>query len=149
MRHDVDRLLEELWRDAAVRDAMRALAARDADLFASFLSAVVNDLMYLFKDALERLADIKALEDAMGDARAWAALPAADRDDKTRFLENQKRMARSYMGLSVTTLRMLGTFAGDAATAAPFMRQPLLVRFFGWGEGFGACFLMLFSSPPL
>lgn len=36
-------------------------------------------------------------------------------------------MAKSYMSLSLTTLRMLTTFAGDAATAAPFLRQPLLV----------------------
>jgi hypothetical protein len=36
-------------------------------------------------------------------------------------------MAKSYMSLSITTLRMLDMFAGDAATAAPFMKQPLLV----------------------
>ena len=47
----------------------------------------------------------------------------------------QKRMAKSYMGLSITTLRMLDTLAGDAATAVPFMRQPLLVRAAGGTTG--------------
>lgn len=37
-------------------------------------------------------------------------------------------MAKSYMGLSITTLRMLDTFGSDEATAAAFMAQPLLVR---------------------
>lgn len=45
----------------------------------------------------------------------------------------QKRMAKSYMSLSITTLRMLTTFAADAATAEPFLRQPLLVG--AWGKG--------------
>ena len=49
----------------------------------------------------------------------------------------QKRMAKSYMGLSITTLRMLDTLAGDAATAAPFMRQPLLVCAAGGTTGWG------------
>jgi hypothetical protein len=45
-------------------------------------------------------------------------------------------MAKSYMGLSITTLRMLDTFASDAATAAPFLRQPLLARGHVFGAGF-------------
>jgi len=49
MRHDIDLLLEELWRDAACRDAIRAVAARDEGVVLEFLSAVLNDLMYLFK----------------------------------------------------------------------------------------------------
>ncbi|KIY92982.1 Ubiquitin conjugation factor E4 [Monoraphidium neglectum] len=132
MRHDIDLILEELWRDAACRDAIRAVAARSEGVLSEFLSAVLNDLMYLFKDSLERLADIKTMEDSAADKKSWEALSSAEREDKSHFLENQargawtKRMAKSYMGLSITTLRMLDQFAGDAATAAPFMKQPLL-----------------------
>jgi hypothetical protein len=49
MRHDIDLILEELWRDAACRDAIRAVAARSEGVLSEFLSAVLNDLMYLFK----------------------------------------------------------------------------------------------------
>jgi len=54
-------------------------------------------------------------------------------------------MAKSYMALSTTTLRMLDTFAGDGATAVPFMKQPLLVGggvggVLFWGGGVGEVF---------
>jgi hypothetical protein len=93
MRHQIDQILEELWRDDRCRECIRqhatasaAVAAAAAaggpnpaaaaagsagvpgGLFAGFVSAVLNDLMYLFKDSLERLADIKQIEDSKADA---------------------------------------------------------------------------------
>lgn len=88
MRHQIDQLLEELWRDERCRASMRTIAAaaaadggasaaaapgassgvNDTTLFPAFISAVLNDLIYLFKDSLERLADIKTIEDSRADA---------------------------------------------------------------------------------
>jgi hypothetical protein len=89
MRHQIDQILEELWRDDRCRECIRQHATASTaaaaaaggpnaaavgpggvpgGLFAGFVSAVLNDLMYLFKDSLERLADVKQIEDSKADA---------------------------------------------------------------------------------
>jgi len=85
MRHEIDLLLLELWQDERCRACIKQQAAAAAaaaaaagasssnssggGLFAAFVSAVLNDLMYLFKDSLERLADIKQIEDSKKDTK--------------------------------------------------------------------------------
>lgn len=95
-------------------------------LFAGFVSAVLNDLMYLFKDSLERLADIKQIEDSKADAAAWAALAEDVRADKEAFYRGQQRTAGGFMALARTTLELLNTLSGDAVIARTFLQQPLL-----------------------
>jgi hypothetical protein len=80
MRHQIDQILEELWRDERCRECIRqhatasaaAAAAGSGDapggVFATFVKAVLADLMYLFKDSLERLASMKQIEDSKADA---------------------------------------------------------------------------------
>jgi hypothetical protein len=86
MRHEIDELLLELWQDERCRACIKQLAgavaaaaaaagsssgdsgSSGAATFAGFVSALLNDLMYLFKDSLERLADIKQIEDSKKDA---------------------------------------------------------------------------------
>lgn len=42
-------------------------------MFADYVGAVLNSLMYLLKDSLERLADIHDLEAAMANTAMWDA----------------------------------------------------------------------------
>ncbi len=44
----------------------------DGGLFSSFISAVLNDLIYLFKDSLERLMDIATIEASQADKQVRA-----------------------------------------------------------------------------
>ena len=85
MRHDIDLLLLELWRDAPCKEAIRKQAAAagggggsrggseggggGGEVFSGFVAAVLNDLIYLFKDSLERLADIRQIEQSKADAK--------------------------------------------------------------------------------
>jgi hypothetical protein len=81
MRHQIDQILEELWRDERCRECIRQHATASAaaaaagpeggvpgGVFAKFVKAVLDDLMYLFKDSLERLASMKQIEDSKADA---------------------------------------------------------------------------------
>ena len=79
MRHEIDLLLLELWQDTRCRSCIKqqattAAAGGGGGLFASFVSAVLNDLMYLSKDSLERLADIKQIEDSKKDTKVGPAI---------------------------------------------------------------------------
>lgn len=77
MRHEIDLLLLELWQDERCRACIKqqaaaaaaATAGAEAGVFQDFVSAVLNDLMYLFKDSLERLVDIKGIEDSKKNAK--------------------------------------------------------------------------------
>ncbi|KAF6265753.1 ubiquitin elongating factor core-domain-containing protein [Scenedesmus sp. NREL 46B-D3] len=142
MRHQIDQILEELWRDERCRECIRQHATASAaaaaagaaagpgsaagGLFAGFVSAVLNDLMYLFKDSLERLADVKQIEDSKADAAAWSALADDVRADKQAFYRGQQRTAGGFMALARTTLDLLNTLSGDVVIARTFLQQPLL-----------------------
>lgn len=69
MRHEIDLLLLELWQDTRCRGCIKQQASTLGGVFPDFVSAVLNDLMYLFKDSLERLADIKQIEDSKKDKK--------------------------------------------------------------------------------
>ena len=43
--------------------------------FSQYAAAVLNSLVYLLKDSLERLQDIHNIELSMADEAAWKALP--------------------------------------------------------------------------
>jgi hypothetical protein len=86
MRHQIDQILEELWRDERCRECIRQHATASAaaaaagsggapgGVFATFVKAVLGDLMYLFKDSLERLASMKQIEDSKADAAVSSRL---------------------------------------------------------------------------
>jgi hypothetical protein len=42
------------------------------------------------QDGLDRIADVAAMERSKADARAWAALPAEERQRKEAFYQGQK-----------------------------------------------------------
>jgi ubiquitin-protein ligase len=146
MRHAVDLILLELLRDEACAAGIRRLASAEADAlaaaaasggggggggsgdFADFVSAVLNDLMYLLKDALDRLADIHAIEASKRDATAWAALTDKQRADKESFYRGQQSAARGFLALARTTLRLLHALSADPVVALVFLQQPLLGR---------------------
>lgn len=73
MRHEIDLLLLELWQDERCRSCIKQQASAGGDVFPDFVSAVLNDLMYLFKDSLERLYDIKQIEDSKKDVKVCNA----------------------------------------------------------------------------
>ena len=49
-------------------------ASRDTT-FSQYAAAVLNSLVYLLKDSLERLQDIHNIEASMADEASWKALP--------------------------------------------------------------------------
>lgn len=51
-----------------------AESSRDTT-FSQYAAAVLNSLVYLLKDCLERLQDIHNIEESMADEAAWKALP--------------------------------------------------------------------------
>ena len=57
------------------RLAAEAAKSSKDTTFSQYAAAVLNSLVYLLKDSLERLQDIHNIEASMADEAAWKALP--------------------------------------------------------------------------
>ncbi len=56
------------------RLAAEAAKSSQDTTFSQYAAAVLNSLVYLLKDSLERLQDIHNIEASMADEAAWKAL---------------------------------------------------------------------------
>ncbi len=69
--------------------------------------------MYVPQDGLDRLADIYAIERSKADAKAWAALPAEERQRKEDFYRGQQRAAKGFLRMGVVNLKWLNALTGE------------------------------------
>ncbi|GLC54869.1 hypothetical protein PLESTB_000914600 [Pleodorina starrii] len=158
MRYHIDKILEELIKDSALKRCLTDLATATANspaeaaanggastsasastssanggggsggepgLFSDYASGIVNTVMHYFKDGLDRLADIYAIERSKADAAAWAALPAEERQRKEDFYRGQQRAAGGFLNMGVANLKWLNTLTADPLIAAAFLHEPL------------------------
>ncbi|GAX86675.1 hypothetical protein CEUSTIGMA_g14083.t1, partial [Chlamydomonas eustigma] len=126
MRSCIDMILEELWKDEPCQRSIVSLAAgaassshegtgngneASAAAFREYTTCVLNSLMYLFKDSLQRLLDIHEIEKSRADATAWSALPSDERQKKDSFYQAQQHTTRGFMRMAVSTLHWLNILA--------------------------------------
>lgn len=123
LRGCIDALLMELWRDPACAASLTAAAQAGGGLFGGFVGAVLNDLMYLLKDSLQRLEDIHAIEVSKADTARWERVPQKEREEKQAFYESQQSTTRGFMRMAVSTLSMLNTLVENSAVRAGFMSE--------------------------
>jgi hypothetical protein len=57
--------------------AEQAERSGSSEVFSDYVGAVLNSLMYLLQDSLDRLQSIYDLEQSKKDEAAWNAVPAA------------------------------------------------------------------------
>lgn len=128
LRGCIDALLMELWRDPTCGQSLTAAAQSRGALFADFVGAVLNDLMYLLKDSLQRLEDIHALEVSKADKARWEQVPPREKQEKQAFYESQQATTRGFMRMAVSTLAMLNTLVENEAVRAGFMAERIAPR---------------------
>ncbi|KAK9823993.1 hypothetical protein WJX72_006841 [[Myrmecia] bisecta] len=133
MRHQIDLLIMELYKDAGCAASLTKLASASLEqpngsLFAEYIGAVLNSLVYLLKDSLERLGDIHNIEKSQENEAAWKALPATERETKEQFKEGQGRTASGFMRMAVYTLKMLQALTENSAIRSTFLQSPLAGR---------------------
>ncbi|EFJ50717.1 hypothetical protein VOLCADRAFT_116740 [Volvox carteri f. nagariensis] len=152
MRYHIDKILEELIKDSVLKRCLTDLAATTSSgpteallpanaaasasssgssavepgLFSDYASGIVNTVMHYFKDGLDRLADIYAIERSKADAAAWEAQPAEERQRKEDFYRGQQRAAVGFLSMGVANLKWLNTLTADPLIATAFLHEPLL-----------------------
>ncbi|DBA74342.1 hypothetical protein WJX77_011104 [Trebouxia sp. C0004] len=128
MRNCIDNILLELWKDPGCAASLTRLAAksRQDTTFSQYAAAVLNSLVYLLKDSLERLQDIHNIEASMADEAAWKALPPRERADKESFYEGQGKTAGGFMHMALTTLALLNKLSAHPVIKQSFLQPPLV-----------------------
>eukprot|EP00892_Ulva_mutabilis_P008582 jgi/Ulvmu1/6096/UM027_0074.1 len=110
MRHNVDVVLRELWKDEQCLKDLMAMAEPGGPEYQTlydFLRALLNDLSYLMDDSFDRIADVQSIAAAQADAAQWAGLAASERATKERFKQSQIATASGFMGMAMTTVSLL------------------------------------------
>ena len=54
---------------------------------------ILNDSTYLLGEALERLPQVRELEDLMANQAAWEALPKREQEEKEQALRQESKPA--------------------------------------------------------
>jgi len=139
MRHHIDLLLLELWKDPEQKRALTQLAQQAAaagvgsldagkggSLLVEYARALLNSLMYMLGDSLERFFDVHTIEAAQTDEEAWNKLPPQERKTKEDFCDHQRGLGGSYMRTAVTTLALLLELVNDDDVAAAFLTPSLV-----------------------
>eukprot|EP00798_Chlamydomonas_sp_ICE-L_P010125 gene10125-8025_t len=140
MRNSIDSILAELWKDTRCHGKIVQLASststltsttpkhHNTDVFEDYIGCVLNGLIYLFKDSLDRLHDIHEIEKSMADKPAWDAMLDADREPKEQFYKSQQRTCSSFMHSATNNLSWLMTLTDDPAVAPAFSKPPVAGR---------------------
>jgi len=96
------------------------------DRYVRFVNLLMNDTTYLLDDALVHLGKISETQRAMDDTAAWAALPAAERQEKEKLLRQYESQVKSDLDLGHESLRLLKLFTHE--TKEPFLTPEIVDR---------------------
>ncbi|KAL3145548.1 hypothetical protein ABBQ32_003373 [Trebouxia sp. C0010 RCD-2024] len=118
-RANVGLLLEMLWNMPAHRQSWKALAAGKSGgqdpkgpaegqhVHLQFCNMIINDSTYLLGEALEKLPQVRELEDLMANQAAWEALPKREQQEKESVLRQESGMIKHHLTSSSIAVKTL------------------------------------------
>jgi ubiquitin-protein ligase len=123
VRQTIAEALLELWQLPSYAAQLRAFAA---DRLEAFVDTAINDELHLLEDVFVRLCNVQQCELAL--AAAVAASSAFDDAlmRQQRFAAGEGNVARVFLGMATSILRMLGALARDATPV--FLRARLVSK---------------------
>lgn len=107
-------IMEYLWTIEEQKECFKALAleaeqnmdAVDPPIFLRFINLLINDAIFLLDESLSNLQQIRVLQHAQ-DSGEWNALPANERNQNLRNLEQLGMMAKFDNILGKDTINIL------------------------------------------
>jgi ubiquitin-protein ligase len=125
-RFEITCLIENLWRRQDCKASI--LAESSTEKFKSFLSAILDTLLYQMNDSLARLANVKQVQQAQEDEKAWKSLSYGERERKLKFLRGEESVAQSFMKMAISTLGLLDLVSQSDEVCQCFSTPPLSIR---------------------
>lgn len=127
-RYQIGEVLAHLWNLPQHRAAWQAVARDHPKLYVRFINMMINDSQHLLQEALETLPRVQETERLMEDAPAWAALPAAEREDRQSALQQHQRVLGSDFYLASVCVRTMQYTSEDRAVAPLFFQAEVRDR---------------------
>lgn len=125
-RFEIVKLLESLWKRPDILPSI--LEECGGESFQSFLGAVLDTLLYVLKDGLLRLTNVRKLQCAKKCDEKWKELSVEERQEKEQFLKNEEHVSKSFMEMANVTLAFLEKITEEEKVARCFSRYPLSER---------------------
>lgn len=125
-RFEIVKLLESLWKRPDILPSVLEECGRES--FQSFLGAVLDTLLYVLKDSLLRLTNVRKLQSAKKCDEKWKELTHEQRQEKEQFLRNEEHVSKSFMEMANVTLAFLQMMTEEEKVARCFSRSPLSTR---------------------
>jgi len=126
-RANIASLLQYLWASPEHRPAFAAIAS-NRDSFLKFANGIVNETNSLIATCMEKLPEIRRVQNQMNDPRGWAELGEERREEiGSRHEENEQEVKRA-LPLCNKTLKMLGFLNTDPEIRSLFLLEEMCPR---------------------
>ena len=117
-RNDVADSLKIVWENLSTDPQAGAFDPAEA-----FADALVEDLVFVFQDALNRLSDVKAMQDEKVDADIWDAQEPSLKKEREAHFESVQSTAKGFLRLAKESMGLLKLLSEKPEWAAVFLRD--------------------------
>ncbi|CAM0879382.1 unnamed protein product [Alopecurus aequalis] len=108
IRHNIAELLEYLWDVPSHRNAWRQIAREEErSVYLNFLNFLINDSIYLLDESLNKILELKEIEDEMANTVAWNSRTGQEREERLRVFHQSENIVRFDMELANEDVGML------------------------------------------
>ncbi|GAB5033245.1 ubiquitin conjugation factor e4 b [Nannochloropsis oceanica] len=126
-RFHITAVLKYLWGSPEHRKTFRRISEETAR-FTSFANGLMNETNALVASAMEKLPEIRQVQQQMKELVTWAAMPEQTRNELLERHNDNERSVSNIMLLCNETIHMLMYLTSDAAVRQPFLAPALCSR---------------------
>ncbi|OQO02794.1 hypothetical protein B0A48_11077 [Cryoendolithus antarcticus] len=103
IRYEIFQVIKCIWANTLYRENLRKEASVDTDFFVRFVNMIINDVTFCLDESFSRFVKIHDISKEIADWPVLASMDEAEterRKQREELLEENKRSAKSYMGLA-------------------------------------------------
>ena len=99
----------------------------DGPIFPEFLGSILDTLLYMLNDSINRLRNARLVQLAM-EGDTWSLLTPREQRGREEFLRGEERVTRGFLSLSYSALSLLQLLAQSPDVSRLLSRPPLANR---------------------
>ncbi|WVQ80243.1 hypothetical protein IAT38_002348 [Cryptococcus sp. DSM 104549] len=125
-RRDIGHIFKVMWTNPLHREAFVKSRHDDFDQFIRFINMLMSDTTFHLEESLTGLTKIGSLQAQKADARRWAALPAAEREDLESQLSQAEGQTPYHTQMGLANVKLIQDIT--ATTKEPFVTAEIVDR---------------------
>lgn len=126
IRYEIFQVVKRIWINTKYRENLAIESRHNTAFFVQFVNMMVNDVTFVLDESLSSLAKVNELTTEMATPWLMQELTEEQRKEKQDLLEDHKGRAKSFLGLTTTTMESLILFTETLADA--FTMQEIVTR---------------------